>query len=354
MRSPRLGRIAISVGAAAVVTIGSALPANASSTPGWRLFYHHLYTPGNSAYFGITAVSSRSAWAVGGADFAGPIGGVPTAVRWHNGRWIATAMPRHLTSILWAVSADSSTDAWTVSNLGGYVLHWHSGRWTVARRFTESGLRRELTGVTAFSPTNVWVFGGSGAFPGVGTWHLHGHTWTKVTGLGGNISFASALSPTDMWAVGGINVGQDSIMRYQGGKWHHITSPALRGQQFNAILALSPTNVWAVGTKGGAPATARLLQLRRGRWTSPSLPHGFDPTQITADGHGGLWMPAINAHTGAFWLLHRSATGRWAIVRDPGAQSITLIPGTRSLWGAGATSHKTGFEAAIYAYGRVG
>ena len=350
----RRGYVALTLASVAAVTLSSALPADASSVPGWRLVYRHLYVPGNSAYFGITADSGRSAWAVGSADFAGPIGGVPAAARWHNGRWTATAMPRHLTSILWAVSADSSTDAWTISNLGGYVLHWHSGRWTVARRWSETGLPRELTGVTAFSPTNVWVFGGSGANPGIGTWHLHGHTWTRVTGLGGNVSFASALSPTDIWAVGGINVGEDAIVHYNGGKWHHITSPALRGLQFNAILALSPGNVWAIGSKGGAPATARLLQLRRGRWPSRPLPTGFDPTQITPDGHGGLWLTAINTRTSAFWLLHRSATGQWTVVRDPGAGALALIPGTRSLWGAGATPHKSGFEAAIYAYGRVG
>ncbi len=355
MGNLRRGYVAVTLASAAAVALSSALPADALSVPGWRLVYRHLYVPGNSAYFAITAVSGRSAWAVGSADFAGPTGGVPAAARWHNGHWTATAMPRHLTSILWAVSADSSTDAWTVSNEGGYVLHWHSGRWTVAHRWSESGgLPRVLTGVTAFSPTNVWVFGGSGAFPGIGTWHLHGHTWTRVTGLGGNISFASALSPTDMWAVGGINVGEDSIVHYAGGKWHHITRPALRGLQFNAILALSPGNVWAIGSKGGGPGTARLLQLRRGRWTSYAPPNGFDPTHITPDGHGGLWLTALNTHTSAFWLLHRSGAGRWAVVRGPGAIALALIPGTGSLWGAGAVSHKSGFEAAIYAHGKVG
>jgi hypothetical protein len=355
MANLRRGYVVLTLASAAAVILSSALPADASSAKGWRLFYRHLYTPGNSAYFAVAAVSRSTAWAVGSADFAGPTGGVPAAARWHNGRWTATAMPPHLTSILWAVSADSSTDAWTVSNQGGYVLHWQKGRWTVARRWSESGgLPRELTGVTAFSPRNVWVFGGSGAFPGVGTWHEHSGVWTRVTGLGGNISFASALSPSDMWAVGGINVGQDSIMHYAGGKWHHITRPALRGLQFNAILAVSRGNVWALASKGGAPGTTRLLQLSGGRWTTRALPAGFDPTHITADGHGGLWFTALNTRTSAVWLLHRSAAGRWAIVRDPGALALALIPGTRSLWGAGAVSHKSGFEAAIYADGPVG
>ncbi|HTX84965.1 MAG TPA: hypothetical protein VME44_22495 [Streptosporangiaceae bacterium] len=354
MRNPRRACLALGVAAATAVAMGFALPASASTkSPSWRLaFKHHYSGGGNSLYFAVAAVSRRAAFAVGSANFAGPIGGVPVSARWHDGHWTALTMPSGLTGILGAVSADSSKDAWTVSQLSGLVLHWHNGRWTVARRFSESGgLAQELTGVTAFSPTNVWVFGGSGAYPGVGTWHLHGHVWTKVTGLGGNISFASALSARDMWAVGGINVGQDSIMHYVHGKWHHVTSPALDGLQFNQILALTSNNVWTVASKGGAPSTMRLLQLHNGRWIRHALPKNYDPIDMVADGHGGLWLTAEHTTKGGIQFLHRSASGRWSVIHDPGAEYLALIPGTSSLWGAGSTTYKAGFEAAIYAHG---
>jgi hypothetical protein len=161
---------AITLCAASALLLCSAQPAGASPAPGWRLAYRHLYSPGNSSYYGIAAVKG-AAWAVGGADVTGPLDGVPVAAHWRNGQWVAMSMPPHLSDALWAVSADSATDAWAVSNLGGYVLHWHNGRWSLAHRWPESGLARELTGVTAFSPTNVWVFGGSGGNPGLGTWH---------------------------------------------------------------------------------------------------------------------------------------------------------------------------------------
>jgi hypothetical protein len=356
MRNPRRACVALGVAAATAVTLCLALPASASRLPSWRLvFKHHYSGGGNSTYFAVAAAGRRAAFAVGSANNAGPIGGVPVTARWHDGRWNALAMPRGLTGILVAVSADSSTDAWTVSEQSGLVLHWHNGRWTVPHRFSESGsLPLQLTGVTAFSPTNVWVFGGSGADPGVGTWHLHGHVWTRVRGLGGNISFASALSARDMWAVGGINVGQDSIMHYIRGKWHHITSPALRGLQFNQILALTSNNVWTVASKGGAPGTMRLLQLRNGRWTPHALPAHYDPIDMVADGRGGLWFTAVHTSNGEIQFLHRSASGRWSVIHDPGVESLALIQGTSSLWGAGATTHKTGFEAAIYAHGAVG
>jgi hypothetical protein len=349
-----LGRgTAITFCAASAFLLSSALPASAASAPSWRVVFRHLYSAGNSTYFGVAAVKG-GAWAVGGADYAGPTGGVPVGAHYRKGRWVAVSMPAHLTSTLEAVSADSSTDAWAVSNFGGYVLHWHNGRWAVAHRWPESGLAQELTGVLAFSPANVWVFGGSGANPGLGTWHLHGRTWTKVTGLGGNVSFASALSPTNMWAVGGINVGEDSILHYVSGRWHHITSPALRGLQFSAILADS-RDVWAVATEGGGPGTARLLHLHAGRWSTLAMPKAYLPIHMARDGRGGFWFTAVNVKTSAVWLLHRSASGRWTVQRDPGAIALGRIPGTAtSLWGAGSVSHGSGFEAAAFAYGQVG
>jgi hypothetical protein len=356
MRNTRRACLALSVAAATALALGVALPASASTRlPSWRLVFKHHYSGGNSSYFGIAAAGRSAAFAVGSAKFAGPTGGVPISARWHDGRWTALAMPSGLTGILSAVSADSGKDAWAVSEFGGYVLHWHNGQWKVALQFSESsGLPQEMTGVTAFSPTNVWVFGGSGAYPGVGTWHLQGHAWTRIRGFGGNISFASALSPEDMWAVGGINVGEDSIMHYIRGKWHHITSPVLSGLQFSQILALTSSNVWTVASNGGSPGSFRLLQLRGGHWTRHALPKNYDPTDMVADGRGGLWFTAIDTSNNKVQFLHRSAAGHWSVIHDPGVGPLALIPGTSSLWGAGDTSLKTGFEAAIYANGPVG
>jgi hypothetical protein len=357
MRNRRRACLVLSVAAATAVTLSFAVPASATTRlPNWRLIFKHHYSGGgNSSYFAVAAAGHGAAFAVGSANFAGTTGGVPVTARWHDGRWTTLAMPHGLTGILGAVSADSGKDAWTVSELGGYVLHWHNGRWKVALRLSESGsLPREMTGVTAFSPTNVWVFGGSGAFPGVGTWHLHGHVWTRVSGLGGNISFASAVSASDMWAVGGINVGEDSIMHYIHGKWHHITSPVLSGLQFGKIVALTSRDVWTLASKGGAPGTFRLLQLRNGRWTRYALPARYDPIDMAPDGRGGLWLTAVHTSNDQIQFLHRSARGHWSVIHDPGVESLALIQGTSSLWGAGATTHKSGFEAAIYANGRVG
>ncbi|HEX9516360.1 MAG TPA: hypothetical protein VF940_09330 [Streptosporangiaceae bacterium] len=50
------------------------------------------------------------------------------------------------------------------------AVHWDGSRWRVARRFKETSYPAALTGVTAISRTDVWVFGGviTGVTPLVG------------------------------------------------------------------------------------------------------------------------------------------------------------------------------------------
>jgi hypothetical protein len=177
---------------------------------------------------------------------------------------------RTLCAVLGAAAA-AAKDIWAVAGQTGYLVHFNGSAWSVAKTFT-SGL--SATGVTAFSPTNVWVFGRTGFGPGLGTWHLHGTTWTQVTGLGGSVTKASALSASDIWAIGSKVNPQDAIVRYQGSGRQRVTSAALSSAQFNNILAAS-------------------------------------------DGRGGLWMTAeAQASTNKSWVVHLA-------VSSTGAQTWT-------------------------------
>ncbi len=190
------------------------------------------------AYFAVTASGARNAWALGGTDLSGTGSGTPAAEHWQGGSWKASKLPGGLASAIDAASAPSASDVWAVSDQGGYILHFNGTSWsTSAKRFSGFG---ELTGVTAFSPSNVWVFGGPGAAPGFGTWHYKGRSWTKSpTATKDGIAYASALSPSNMWAIGAVSAGEDSVFRYTG-SWHQVTASALSGLQFHAILARQP------------------------------------------------------------------------------------------------------------------
>ncbi len=333
------------------------LAARAASVPGWRIVFRKPCSKG-CGYFDVSASGRANAWAAGVTGSSGaPDTGRPTVARWHNGTWRPGSLPSGLSGgLLIAVSADSAKDAWAVSALGGYALHWNGTRWSVARRWPEGSLRQEFTGIQAFGPRNVWAFGGPGAYPGLGTWHLHGTSWTKVaSGPGAGIVSASALSPTDMWAIGSTSAPQDSIVHYTG-TWRLVRSSALSRLQFSGITALAAGNVWAVATKPGTPNVAYAVHLRNGTWVRTRLPWAVNPIRVAADGHGGIWLTALGTH--AAWAIHRSAAGRWSRV-SVGSRAamigLTLIPGTASLWGAGsaATGPSSG-ASAIWAYGRVG
>jgi len=256
------------------------------------------------------------------------------------------------------VSAPTGSDVWAVSQLTGYVLHWDGTTWSVAKKWKESqSLPRQLTGVTAFSPTDVWVFGAPGANPGLGTWHLSGTTWTKVTGLGGGVSTASALSAADMWAIGSDTTAPDDILvRYNGTTWQRVSSPALTGQQFYSILATSDSDVWVIATVGGRPPW-HLLHFDGHGWTSASVPSSLQLRAITSDGHGGLWFSAAKSSSQAPLAVHRSVAGTWSTHPLPAgtgqAFGIALIPGTASLWSTGflQTAAGTGSDAVIWGHG---
>jgi hypothetical protein len=352
---PFAARIAAGLAATSLALV-SGLPGAAAST-GWPIvFQAHYGTPTlANGLFSVAASGKTNAWAVGGTDLSfGGTSGAPVADQWNGTTWQAAALPSGLAGDLIAVSAPAPDDAWAVSQLTGYALHWDGTSWSVARTWPEHQLHTQITDVTAFSPTNVWVFGGPGAFPGIGTWHLIGTTWHHVTGLAKGVTFVSALSRSDMWAIGADNVSpEDILLHYNGTTWQQLSSPALTGLDFFRILALSDSDVWVLGAPGGGPKE-QLLHFDGTQWSSVpiTVPSGVQLVSIASDGHGGLWFSGFGSP--AQWAVHRSAAGAWSSTNlGPGRSvlGLALIPGTTSLWGAGGLNTATGADVAIWGHG---
>jgi hypothetical protein len=291
---------------------------------------------------------------LGGGDVTGAGGGSPVAERWQGSSWQASKLPGGLHDAISAVSAPSAGDVWAVSDQGGYILHFNGTSWSAAvKRFSGFG---ELTGVTAFSPSNVWVFGGPGAAPGFGTWHYNGRSWTKSpTATKDGIALASALSPSNIWAIGAVSAGDDAIF-HDTGSWHQATASALAGLQFHAILAQATDNVWALANISANAFRPYLVHLTGSGWARIKIPYSLDPVDLASDGRGGLWMVALDS-ANAGWAVHRTASGQWSRVslgKSARMFGLALIPGTASLWGAGSVNQQAGSTAAIWGYGRLG
>ena len=353
---PIAARIATGLAAASLALV-SGLPGAAAASTGWQVvFQAHYGTPALfNGLFKVAASGKANAWAVGGTDLSGSTPGAPLAEHWTGTSWQATTLPSGLTGTLISVSTPAPDDAWAVSQLTGYALHWDGTSWSVAKTWPEHGLPTQITDVAAFSPSNVWVFGGPGAYPGVGTWHLRGGTWHRVTGLAKGVTFVSTLSRSDMWAIGADNVSpEDILLHYNGTTWQQSTGTALTGLQFSRILALSDTDVWVIGSPGGGPKE-QLLHFNGTQWSSVpiTVPSGVQLESIASDGNGGLWFSGFGSSP-AQWAVHRSAAGTWSSTDLGSGRTVfdfALIPGTTSLWGAGTLAAAPGADAAIWGHG---
>jgi hypothetical protein len=363
MNRSRVARIAVGSAALAAATVASpALPVQAAAgSAGWHVVHRFGPRISYSVYTSV-AVSGLHAWAVGGYGVAG--NGLPTAAYFNRGRWSRSPVPGTPTYIgsIAAVSADGPSDAWAVSP--GAVLHWHTGRWAIAKRWNLSGgpPGPYKSGITALSPGNVWVFGGSSF--GNGTWHLHGRKWSRITGVGRDIFMASALSARDMWAIGGA--GANSILHYTG-SWRIVTSSSLKALQFGTIFASSAASVWVTASPTGKTGL-RLLHLHGTRWTAYALPWslplsavdqgGLPRGGLSPDGHGGFWLSAFSSSSN--WLLHFSSSGKWSRVLMGGevVRSIVRVPAAAAMWAAGSIPQSRVMypytRAVIWAHGPTG
>lgn len=363
----RLHRTAAATGLmAAVAALAFALPAQAAphpaaARPAWHVAFRHQYEQAFGGYLTVVAPGKGDAWALGGAGAGGGLTtGTPVAAHLSGGKWRAAALPAGLSgTIAWA-SASSPRDVWAIVGLGEDVVHFNGSHWYVARRFPSTA---ELTGVTALSPADVWLFGAPGFEQGLGTWHFDGRTWTHVvSGAATGIDTASALSPRDIWAIGSARSPQDSVVHYNGKRWQRVRAPALAGASFNDILALSPASVWVVGDHPGGQAPHLLLHFNGKSWSRVRMPGNGRALRIASDGAGGFWVltnPYPPAAGNRETLLHRSRSGTWtgssfSPAAGAGLSGLTVIPGSAALWGAGEIATKTGTEAAVYARGSAG
>lgn len=330
--------------------------------PGWRQVYskHYGVAANNSEYGAVAALSSKNIWALGDTNVENGYQptGTPVAVHWNGARWAGYPMPAGVPGGIGVVSAVSATDIWAVTRYGGYVLHFNGTRWSLVTHLPEPEFSAgTASGITAFSPKNVWVFGeGRGAVGALGTWHYDGRKWTQRLGNAVGLVTASALSPKDIWAVGGLKVPFGSIERFNGRAWQPVTAAALSGLSFTDIRAVSAANVWVVGSSQTTPFKSFLLHFGyHARWSRISVPWPVEARVASSDGSGGWWVTGVSKSNQTY-AMHRTAAGAWSRFPIGGwVWELARVPGTTSLLGAGfkAAGAKSGSDAVIWAYGKL-
>lgn len=352
-RPPRAGILLGSLCVAAL-TLAAGSPANTASAPVFQIIASVHYGPQQNAsgYSAVVALARDNAWVFGGTNPGAASS--PAAEHWDGRRWRASHLPAGPGGFIVAADASSARNVWAVGD--GYALQWNGSRWSQARTWNSG----QATSVVAISPRDVWVFGGNGISgePGIGAWHYTGRSWTQEPGIAAAIYRASAVSANDIWAVT-FSAGGGTVVRYDGSRWDPVsTGTALANTQLSDILAQSPDSVWVSGISpvSGADGHVVLAHWDGRTWTryTASWP-AQQAERLAPDGAGGVWIPVVAAgNSPRTWILHLSRSGRWTradITARAGAGlgigDLALIPGTRSLWGAGGVLTAAGGDAVI-------
>jgi Bacterial Ig-like domain (group 3) len=248
---------------------------NPSSCPGTEC--------GINVLDGVSALSGRSAWAVGEYQNSDGVTLNSLVLRWNGTAWKQVSTPNvpKLDRGLDGVSAVSGSDAWAVGTEGvlgsaffsTLIMHWNGRAWSLVKSPSPGSAVGEnfLRGVSAVSGSDVWA-AGSYAFdlnnpnpnePDTLILHWNGKAWTQVKTPNPSSTFnelngVSALSGSDAWAVGDYldRIGQTKtlILRWNGTAWTQVKSPNPScpdapgwDNLLNGVSALSGSDAWAAG-----------------------------------------------------------------------------------------------------------
>jgi hypothetical protein len=331
----------------------------AARTAGWRMAIVRHYGSAHNAsgYSAVVAPGRGGAWVFGGTNPGGT--SAPVALQWTGSQWRSWKLPRGLTGFISNASASSPRDIWAVSYAGGYVLHWNGRAWSVATRWPGHGT---LTGVTALSPHDVWVFGTTAAgMRGMGAWHFNGHSWRRVSGPAQLIYRASALSRNNIWAVAATRKG-GLVEHYDGHSWRQVrTGKALGQARLDDVLALSRRSIWVVGNLAGhrdrrlhGDGRLVLAHFDGRHWTRVTTRWRADTGRLAAAGHGGVWVTADNSGARNDALIGHvclRCTPSWATVRwgqGSGISDIAVSARTGTVWITGGFLTQAGGDAAVW------
>jgi hypothetical protein len=341
-------------------------PAATTSSAFRMAVIRHYGLPANASGYSVIVVTGQDeAWAFGGTNPGGPSS--PVATLWNGDISSTATLPSGLTSFISDASATSSSDIWAASQYGRYVLHFDGTRWRVARHWHQG----QVTGVTAVTPWNVWVFGTSAnGTSGIGTWHYDGASWARVPGLAGSIVRASAISATDIWAIAASPVSY-SVLNFDGTNWLQIpTGSALDGVQVRDILAISSADVWILGDEADATGGVRLVLLHwnGANWSSQVTSIDAWAGRLAPGPDRTVLVTATPASASASGLIVEASAVGGRVVISPqswrsatgGISDVTLAGPARVLWVSGAVLTRKGGDAVIWsgqlspAGGRIG
>src|SRR5215216_1477510 len=181
----------------------------------------------------------------------------------------------------YGVAAIASNDAWAVGGYGNLttqaqqlIQHWDGQNWATVPAPTLPTAFNELQAVSAVAANDVWAVGGGDGQALIEQWD--GTSWNVVPnpnpGTFNRFFGVAALSPNNVWAVGVTSDGglsQTLVEHWNGTSWQIIPSPNVPNQhnELHAVTAVpgAPNELWAVGRAD--PSTPFILHWNGTQWS---------------------------------------------------------------------------------------
>ncbi len=298
----------------------------------------------SSSYLTSIAAAGGHVWAVGYVqDASNTSHGTPLILQWDGQQWSRATVPDlAMSARLYGVTALSSTDAWAVgARDDGHdlIFHWDGKVWSAINPPPVNGYFG-LTKVSASGPHDIWMAGDADRLPfvlhwdgqtwtrtrtpgfGVGVFgRLRGRgqqTWTRTPGLEdysesrlGYLNDIVAIHPDDVWLVGETNTNRMLLLHWNGHTWAALSDPLPSAQSslLNAVTAVEG-DLWIAGaaTFANGNPHGESVALRYGPSPCVATSRIFPQTAQTVyepflsywDDHGGLAQqgyPLTTPHT---------------------------------------------------------
>jgi hypothetical protein len=326
--------------------------APAAKTPGWRIVAAFPPVGGAALSGAIAANSAGDAWSVlTGTKFA-------AVYRWTGKAWAKVPLTGKVIPYVespLAFDGDSPVDFWLFSShRRTEALRWTGTTWQVsAIPSWVLPAKASAADAAVFGRDDVWVFNlGAGAYAA----HYNGHGWAKVR-LPATLSEVSPVAAADIWALAG-----KVALHWDGHAWTQIKIPAAAGkppESFQDLSATGPKNAWVWRTLllPGVGTVAEVLHWNGTKWQQAARTPADIIYSAVPDGAGGLWATGIDINPGGFADFYHLAGGHWTQADNPAGvwshapESLTWIPGTRSLWGVAEGVTAKGLDTVILKYG---
>jgi hypothetical protein len=304
---------------------------------------------------GVVAVKGGTAWVSGGH---GTPNLAPLLLRRVGAKWITVLRPGIRFATVWAtsLSGTSDTNVWTSIANSASVDHWNGSSWTRSTFGAQATVR--VGGVVAVGLHKAWVFTHDFNASTETSWFFNGSAFLDTPfpltiDTCGEVNNVSSSSPSNVWgwAINPVTHSWKAV-HFNGTTWTVVPiPPKLLGPNGcpAQILAKSAKSVWGtVSGENGLAGPMDLLHWDGKAWhrAGGRRPAGDLVGPIAPDGHGGLWLyaarhkvtfpfffPFFVHYGGGVWKTYPAPTSPAGPVS---IAAIALIPGTRSLWGAGS------------------